>query len=199
VEYALYTLNDRFDGRIAQQEDGQITVRLAPLEAMAEEEIGRIWNQTLLTTSVNEHAFESSAPLRNYLAQTAFSITAEAQQTLDELVASQISRRDIEHAGAGHVNINIPLQEETNPAPPYVVQKDGGAGTVTISLDPSRYLLPDMLQAVHEIRNARADFVLNRPGSALIIKLRPAKPETSLDSVVEQLERWILRPTGNAE
>ena len=165
---------------------------------MTEEEIGRVWNQALLTAGVNEHTFQTSAPFRNYLAQTAFSITTEAQQTLDELVASQISRRDVEHAGAGHVNTNSPSKDKAEPAPPYVIQTDGKAGTVIVSLDPGRYLLPDVLQAVHQLRDARAEFVLNRPGSNLVVKLRPAEPEISLESIVEQFERWICRPTGVA-
>jgi hypothetical protein len=192
IQYALYTLSDTLEGQIVSQADGKVIVKLAPLTALTEQEITRAWNQTLLTTSVNEHAFQVSAPIRNHLAQTVLSITTQTQQTITEFVADQISQRDVEHAGAPpHIDVAITPAKETSPPPLQAVKMDAQAGSVDIALDTRRYLLPDVLWAVHHVRGACAEFVLNQSGKSLITRLQRQEPAVELESLIEQFKHWL--------
>jgi hypothetical protein len=192
IQYALYTLSDIIEGQIVAQDNGKVVVKLASLTPLTEQEIARVWNQTLLATSVNEHAFQTAAPIRNHLAQTVLSITTQTQQTIDEFVADQISQRDVEHAGASpHIDIALTPDKETPSPPLHVARVDQEAGVVDITLDPRRYLLPDVLWAAHQMRDAGTEFVSNHHRNAIIVRLQRQKPTVELESLAEQFGRWL--------
>ena len=112
IKSALYGLSERIDGRIGTITDEKVAVTLLFAEEKADAaEVERVFNQALIAASVNERAFQAAAPIRNYLAQTALSITTQSQQTIAEFAAS-IGQQPIatQHAGAAgeHVYVTAP-------------------------------------------------------------------------------------------
>ena len=194
VKSALYVLGDRIDGRIGEEADGKITLTLAPIEeGLDSAEMERALNQALIAASVNERAFQAAAPIRNYLAQTALSITTESQQTIEEFVASLGSTRTDEHAGAPAYHVDIPAPEEQGDLTTTGVQRtvDEENGRVILQLDGRRYLLPDALWAAHEMRDTCPCSIDVMPRGQLLVLLEPTSEEANLNTLGERFEHWL--------
>jgi len=193
VQSALYVLSDRIDGRVGEAVDGKLTLILVPLEAGLDSAgMERALNRALIATSVNERAFQAAAPIRNYLAQTAFSITTENQQTIQEFAASLGNTRGDEHSGAPADHVDVPAVEGqgdlTASGNRVVVEEEHGR--VVVLVDARRYLLPDVLWAANEMREACACSVSNLPGNRLVVQLKP-KADAALAALGEEFERWL--------
>jgi hypothetical protein len=146
VESALYVLSERIDGRIGAEVDGKITITLAPLEeGLDPAAMERAFNRALIAASVNERTFQMAAPIRNYLAQTALSITTESQRTIEEFAASLGSEGADKHAGApaDHVDISAPEEQADSTATGVQLTVDDENGRVLLRLDGRKYLLLD--------------------------------------------------------
>ncbi len=194
VESALYMLGDRIDGRIGEEADGKITLTLASLEeGLDSAGMERALNQALIAASVNERAFQMAAPIRNYLAQTAFSITTENQQTIEEFAASVGSERGDEHAGAPADHVDISLPEDQGDLTTTGVQLivDEENGRVLLRLDGRKYLLPDALWAAYEMRDACACSISNMPHGQLFVTLEPNGEEVDLNTLGERFQHWL--------
>jgi len=194
VKSALYVLSERIDGRIGEEADGKITLTLVPIEeGLDSAEMERALNQALIAASVNERAFQMAAPIRNYLAQTALSITSESQQTIKEFIASLGSERTDEHAGApaGHVDISLP--EEQGALTTTGVQRtvDEEGGRVLLRLDGRKYLLPDALWAAYEMRDTCPCSIETMPRGQLLVLLEPTSEEADLNTLGERFEHWL--------
>jgi hypothetical protein len=194
VESALYVLSERIDGRIGEEVDGKVTLTLTPVEdGLDSVGIGRALNQALIATSVNEYAFQIAAPIRNYLAQTALSITTESQQTIEEFAASVGNERADEHAGAPtcHVNISLPEGENGSTATGVQLTVDEENRRVILRLNGRKYLLPDALWAAHEMRDTCTCSIDNMPHGQLFVTLEPNGEETDLNALGERFEHWL--------
>jgi len=192
VQYALYVLSGYIDGQIIEQNDDKAIVKLWSSTALAERELEQTWNQTLLATSVNEHIFQTSGPIRNFLAQTALSITTQTQKTINEVVAERIGQRDIEHSGAPvHINIPPPSVEEEKDSPLYHTQVNKEGGFVDIAISPHAFLVSDVLWAAHQVSDVIVELVLNQPGNVLVAKLKAKEPTTELESLVNEFMHWL--------
>jgi hypothetical protein len=195
VESALYVLGDQIDGRIGEAADGQLVVTLTALEeGLGAAEMERAFHRALIAASVNERAFQATAPIRNYLAQTAFSITTESQQTIEEFAASMDSDRDEEHAGAPSAHLHaLPPDDEsftsTEAGNRWLMdEKDEQIG---LWLDTRQYLLPDALWAANEMQATCPCIINNLPGNQLVVTLRPSQDNMEPAVLVEQFERWL--------
>jgi hypothetical protein len=196
VKSALYVLSERIDGRFGEEVGGRIGVNLVPIEkSLDAAQVEREFNAALIAASVNEHAFQAGAPIRNYLAQTAFSITTENQQTIEEFAASLGNQCAVEHAGApsDHVDISGAEYDERTTSTPagnrLLVEEDNGQ--VVLFIDTRRYLLPDVLWAANEIRDRCACAISNLPGNRLTVQLKPHEEGAALGPLCEVLERWL--------
>jgi len=193
VQSALYVLSDRIDGRIGEAVDGKAPLTLIPLEAGLDVAgMERALNQALIAASVNEHAFQAAAPIRNLLAQTAFSITTENQQTIQEFAASLGNARGDEHSGAPADHVDVPAAEGQDGAAAtgnrVVVEEEHGR--VVVLVDTRRYLLPDVLWAANEMQETCACSVGNLSGNRLVVQLKP-KADVALAALGEEFERWL--------
>lgn len=194
VESALYVLSDRIDGRIGEEVDGKIALTLAPLEeGLDSAAMERAFNRALIAASVNERAFQMAAPIRDYLAQTALSITAESQQTIEEFAASLRNEWTDEHAGAPtcHVDISLPEGEDGSTATGVQLTVDEENRHVFLRLDGRKYLLPDALWAAHEMRDTCTCSIDNMPHGQLSVLLEPNDEEADLNTLGERFEHWL--------
>lgn len=197
IKNALYVLSDRIDGRISSLADGKATVALLPIgKDLDNTELERIFNQALIAASVNEHAFQAAAPIRNYLARTALSITTQSQQTIAEFAAS-IGQQPIatQHAGAAseHVNVTAPeFDAESSPTQAgNRIMIEETQGRVLLFIDTRRYQLPDALWAAHATRhliNCGVDYLA---GNRLVIRLRPRDQSITLTALAPTFEHWL--------
>jgi hypothetical protein len=202
VQSALYVLSERIDGRFQVQEDGYIHLTLHALaNGLSAAEIERELNAALLAASVNERAFQRAAPIRNYLAQTAFSITTENQQTIEAFAANLTNAS--EHAGAPSAHVDIQMtDEQADPTPAgnrLSVEQENGR--VLLRLDGRKYLLPDVLWAAHELRETCTCAVSHGPplplrsgdyshGQLLVI-LQPDEATPDLHGLGQCFEHWL--------
>ncbi|HET90324.1 MAG TPA: hypothetical protein ENN99_06250 [Chloroflexi bacterium] len=194
VESALYVLSERIDGCIGEEADGKITLTLVSLEeGLDSAGMERLLNQALIAASVNERAFQIAAPIRNYLAQTALSITTESQQTIEEFAASVGSERADEHAGAptDHVDISLPEGEDGSTATGVQLTVDEESSRVLLQLNGRKYLLPDALWAAHEMRDTCTCSISNMPHGQLFVTLEPKGEEANLNTLGERFEHWL--------
>jgi hypothetical protein len=134
-----------------------------------------------------------AAPIRNLLAQTAFSITTESQRAIEEFAASMGDERAEEHAGAPSDHVHI-SPEEDNTTPTAVgnrvlVEEDNGR--VVMFIDTQRYLLPDVLWAANEMGDLCTCSISNMPGNQLTVQLRPRGEGEALGRLSEEFERWL--------
>lgn len=195
VESALYVLGDRIDGRIGEAVDGQIAISLTAIEeGLDAAGMERAFHRALIAASVNERAFQTAAPIRNYLAQTAFSITTESQQTIEEFAASLIGDREEEHAGAPTCHLHSPAPEDENftkteAGNRWLVAEENGE--VALWLDTRQYLLPDALWAAHEMQETCPCTVHNLPRGQLVIALQLAQDDPEPAAMVAQFEHWL--------
>lgn len=195
VESALYVLGDRMDGRIGEAADGQLAVSLTAIEeGLDAAGMERAFHRALIAASVNERAFQAAAPIRNYLAQTAFSITTENQQTIEEFAASLTGDRPEEHAGAPTCHLHSPAPEDeqftkTEAGNRWLVAEENGE--IALWLDTRQYLLPDALWAAHEMQEACPCTVHNLPRSQLVIALQPVQDGPEPAALVAQFEHWL--------
>lgn len=194
VESALYVLSERIDGRIGEEVDGKITLTLTPVEdGLDSAGMERALNQALIAASVNDRAFQMAAPIRNYLAQTALSITTQNQQTIEEFAASVGSERGDEHAGAPTDHVHIPASEDQEDLTTTGVQLtvDEENRRVTLRLDGRKYLLPDALWAAHEMRDICPCSIKTMPHGQLAVTLDPTSEEADLNALGERFEHWL--------
>lgn len=194
VKGALYVLSERIDGRIGEEADGKITLTLVPLEESLDSAgMERALNQALIAASVNERAFQVAAPIRNYLAQTALSITTESQQTIEEFAASLGSEGTDEHAGAPTEHFHVPVIDEQADLTAAGVQLtvDEENGRVLLRLDGRKYPLPDALWAANEMRETCPCSISSLPHGQLIVLLEPQGEEADLNALGERFEHWL--------
>lgn len=199
VESALYTLSERIDGRIGEVRDGQVSITLVAIEeGLDAAEMERAFNRALIAASVNERAFQMAAPIRNYLSQTAFSITTQNQQTIEEFAASMAGSRPEEHAGAPSTHLHGPPPDDerftaTEVGNRWLVNEE--SGEIALWLDTRQYLLPEALWAANEMRDACPCLVDNLPGNRLIVVLKPSTDGAEPVVLVERFERWLAMAT----
>lgn len=195
VESALYVLGDRIDGRTGEAADGQLAVTLMSIEeGLDAAEVERVFHRALIAASVNERAFQAAAPIRNYLAQTAFSITTESQQTIEEFAASTAGGRDEEHAGAPACHLHaLPADDErfTSTEAGNRWLMDERDEQISLWLDTRQYLLPDALWAANEMQATCPCTISNLPGSQLIVALQPGESGLEPTTLVERFEHWL--------
>lgn len=194
VESALYVLSERIDGRTGEVENNQVSVTLdAVEEGLDAAGIERALNQALIAASVSERAFQAAAPIRNYLAQTALSITTETQQAIEEFAAGMGNERGDEHAGApaGHVDISLPEEEDNSTTTGVQRTVDEDNGRVLLRLDGRQHLLPDAIWAAHEIRDTCPCSIDALPHGRLLVVLEPTSEEADLNALGERFERWL--------
>jgi hypothetical protein len=195
VESALYVLGDRMDGRIDEAADGQLVVSLTAIEESLDAAgMERAFHRALIAASVNESAFQAVAPIRNYLAQTAFSITTESQQTIEEFVASLAGNQTEEQAGAPSTHLDsLPENDErftpTEAGNRWLQNEENGE--IALWLDTRQYLLPDALWAAHETQEACPCIVNNLPRGQLVITLNPTQDGLEPTALVAQFEHWL--------
>lgn len=196
VKSALYVLSERIDGRIGEEVNGKIAINLIPIEeSLGSAEMERDFNATLIAASVNEHAFKMASPIRNLLAQTAFSITTQSQQTIEEFAASLGGERAEEHAGAPSDHVHISPEEDDQATTPtaagnrMLVEEDNGR--VVLFIDTRHYLLPDVLWAANEMRDICACSISNTPGNQLMVQLKPREEGGALGPLSEEFEQWL--------
>jgi|GEM_PF-1667211 len=197
IKNALYVLSDRIDGHISSLADEKAMVTLLPTGVNLDStEAERTFNQALIAASVNEHAFEAAAPIRNYLAQTALSITTQSQQTLADFAAS-LGQQPVaaQHAGAAgeHVNITAP-EFETASTPTQagnraVIEED--LGRALLFVDTRRYHLSEVLWAAHTARHTLSCGVDYLAGNRLVVRLHPLTQSADLASLVSCFEYWL--------
>ncbi|HDQ72556.1 MAG TPA: hypothetical protein ENN19_10730 [Chloroflexi bacterium] len=194
VESALYVLGERIDGRIRAETDDNFAVTLHALEeGLDTDEMERAFNQALIAASVNERAFQAAAPIRNYLAQTALSITTESQQTIQEFASSLGNVGGDEHSGAptGHVDIAWPGEPAEMPATGVQWTVDTENERVLVRLDGRRHLLPDVLWAAHEMRDLCPCSITTLPHGQLMVLLEPDGRAVDVDTLGERFERRL--------
>jgi hypothetical protein len=196
VKSALYVLSERIDGRICKVEGDKVTVKLFPIEeGLSEAEMERVLHRELIVTSVNEHAFRMAAPIRNLLAQTAFSITTESQKTIEEFAASLGSREVDEHAGAPLTHVHISPGEEDDLSTPTKAGNrlimDEEKGWAILWLDARKYLLPEILRAASEMRETCNCSITNLPGNQLLVEMKVLEEGVDLARLVEEFEHWL--------
>lgn len=194
VQSALYALSERIGSQIQIQEDGQLYLTLhALVVGLDGAKIRQELDAALLTASVNEWAFQKAAPIRNYLAQTAFSITTENQQTIEEFAAGLGNERASEHAGAPSTHINFQATDETANLTPagnrLTVEQENGR--VLFWSDPRKHLLPDTLWAAHELRDACTCEISHGPHGQLFVLLTPHDARTDLRLLGQRFEHWL--------
>lgn len=196
VESALYVLSERLDGRIGELEDGQIAVSLTALEVELDVvEMEHAFNRALIAASVNEHAFQRSASIRNYLAQTAFSITTQNQQTIEEFAASMADRWPEEHAGAPSAHLHGPPPDDDRFTATEIGNRwlvDEEEGRIILQLDTHRFLLPDALWAANEMADTCGCTIDNLPGNQLIVVLELSAGGAEPVALVEEFEHWLV-------
>ncbi len=197
IKSALYGLSDRIDGRIDTITDGKAVITLLPVAtgaAVAESE--RALNSALIAASVNEHAFQAAAPIRNYLAQTALSITTQSQQTIAEFAAS-MGQQPVasQHAGSAseHVNVAAPeFDAESSPTQAgNRIMLEEELGRVLLFIDTRRYQLPDILWAAHAARHTINCGVDCWGSNRLLVRLRPLEQTADLASLAPAFEHWL--------
>ncbi len=195
VKNALYVLSDRIDGRLDEAGNGRIDVTLTSIaEEMTAEEMGRIFNQALIAANANERAFQMAAPIRNYLAQSAFSVTSQNQQTIQEFIASVVGERNEEHAGAPVCHVDATSSED-DPFTP--TENDNGVlvnvekGQVIVRINTHKYLLPDVLQAAYETRGICDCAISYLPNNQLGVELNPCQDGVDLDTLGATFEHWL--------
>ena len=194
VESALYVLSERIDGRTGEVENDQVSVTLEAVEeGLDAAGMERAFNQALVAASVNERAFQAAAPIRNYLAQTALSITTETQQAIEQFAAGMGSERADEHAGAsaGHVDISLPEEQADSTTTGVQLTVDEENKRVFLRLDGRKYLLPDALWAAHEMRDTCPCSIDALPHGRLLVVLDPNSEEANLNELGERFERWL--------
>lgn len=197
VESALYVLSERIDGRTGEVENDQVSVTLEAVEeGLDAAGMERALNQALIAASVNDRAFQMAAPIRNYLAQTAFSITTENQQTIEEFAASMAGSRDGEHAGAPSCHLDIAASESeddlfasTEAGNRWLLEEK--SGQVVLMLNTHKYLLPDALWAANEMRDTCTCFIDNLPRNQLRVVLKPGTDDERPVALVEGFEHWL--------
>ena len=202
VQKTLYYLSNRIDGRVEMEDTGQFIVTLTALATdLTPTAMERELNAKLIETSVNEQAFQVAAPIRNYLAQTAFSITTENQQTVEEFAASMgrewlqeqhagapISHRDHWH-GPGPEEEEDSAFESTESGNRRMVDEE--RGRVMLYINTRKYLLPDVLWAAYEVRETCACLINSTPHNQLTVTLTPTQSDTDLDTLIERFEHWL--------
>jgi His-Xaa-Ser system protein HxsD len=196
IKSALYVLSDRLDSRLEEDIDDNIVVTLKPIAgAMTPSEIEQTFNQTLIAASVNEQAWQRTASIRNYLAQTAFSITVQNQQTIEEFVASIAEKQDQEHAGAPAHTTTADSPTKDDPFTP--TQSDNGVlvdaenGHVVLRINTRKYLLPDVLWAANETKDICDCSISNQPDNRLIVQLKPCQHSVELAALSATFEHWL--------
>ncbi len=197
VQSALYVLGDRIDGRIGEAADGQLVVTLTAIEeGLDAAAMERAFNRALIAASANERAFQAAAPIRNYLAQTAFSITTESQQTIEEFAASMAGGADDEeHAGAPSTHLHGPSPDDerftsTEAGNRWLANEE--SGEVGLWLDTRQYLLPDVLWAANEMQATCPCVVSNLPHNLLTVTLQPGDDAVEPAVLVERFEHWLV-------
>ncbi len=194
IKSALYVLSERIDGRIGAMRNGSVTVSLTPIENdMDAAQAEREFHKALITASVNEHAFQTAAPIRNYLAQTAFSITSENQQTIEEFAASMGNQCAVEHDGAPSAHINISSDEfdeqtTTTTAGNRVLEE---VDRIVLFIDSNRYLFPDVLWAANEMQEVCACSIDYLPGNLIAVQLQPHQSDAALGPLRQTFEHWL--------
>jgi hypothetical protein len=203
VQEALYSLGDRIDGRIQTPQNGGVQLALYALaDDLTAMEMEQALNAALLATSANERAFQGAMTIRNLLAQTAFSITTENQQTLEEFVADLGTQQESEHAGAParHLNVQMADDQVELTADGNRLTVDEENSRVLLWLDPRRYLLPDALWAAHEMRAVCQCRINNSGRGQLFVVLEPKDGNIGLDVLGERFQAWLdiaaSRPLG---
>ncbi len=197
IKSALYGLSERIDGRIGTITDEKVAVTLLFAEEKADAaEVERVFNQALIAASVNERAFQAAAPIRNYLAQTALSITSQSQQTLADFAASMGQQpAAAQHAGSTseHVNVVAPeFDAESSPTQAgnrIMIEEE--LGRVLLFVDSQRYHLPDVLWAAHLARRAISCGIDYLAGNRLMVRLRPSGQTDDLASLTSAFEYWL--------
>ena len=194
VESALYALGDHVAGRIGEVANNRVSITVEALEddldAAAME---RAFNRALIVTSVSQRAFQSAASIRNYLAQTALSVTTESQQTIKEFASSLGSGGIDAHDGApaGHLDVSLPGDQADPSATGVQLTVDEENGHVLLRLDGRKYLLPDVLWAAHQMRDTCACSIDNtQPGGQLLVLLEP-DGEIDLHTSGERFKHWL--------
>lgn len=197
IKSALYGLRERIDGRIGTITDEKVAITLLFAEEKADAaEVERAFNQALIAASVNERAFQAAAPIRNYLAQTALSITTQSQQTLTDFAASMGQQPTAaQHAGSAseHVNVVVPeFDAESSPTQAgNRIMIEETQGRVLLFVDARRYQLPEVLWAAHAARhliNCGVDYLA---GNRLVIRLRPRDQSITLTALAPTFEHWL--------
>lgn len=195
VESALYAMSERIDGRIGRVKNGRVSVCLRAVNELNTAEMERDFNQALVTASVNEHAFRRAAPIRDYLAQTAFSITSQNQLAIDDFVSSMVCSQPKEHRGASP-------SPSTSPPPTnghYAVTGSGNRwltdednGEVVVWLDSRLFSLPDALWAANEMRCVCVCSINYLPGNRLTVMLKPGPDNGEPADLVRRFEQWLV-------
>jgi hypothetical protein len=195
VESALYALSERIDGRIGEIKDGRVSVALTAVEQGLDfAEMERALHRALIAASVNERAFQMAAPIRNYLAQTAFSITTQNQQTIEEFAASVAEDQGQEHAGAPTQTADdSPPEDDPFAATAFDngILVDAGNGQVVLRINPHRYLLPDVLWAANEMRDVCDCSIDNLRRDQLTVQLKRRQDDVDLTTLGQNFERWL--------
>lgn len=195
VKSALYVLSERIDGRIGEETDDQLALTLTPIEAGLDAAgMERAFNRALIAASVNERAFQRAAPIRDYLAQSALSILAQNQQTIEEFAASVAGQRDQEHAGAPTPSTDGSHEGDDAFAPTEFDNRmllDAEKGQVVLRVNTRKYLLPDVLWAANEMREVCDCSISYTPNNQLIVQLKPGQNGPELPLLSQTFERWL--------
>lgn len=165
-------------------------------------ELRRLLQRALISARVADYAFRRAQPIRTYLAQTAFSITSQNQQTIEEFTAGLVQQREQEHAGAASTRqlqpADKPDGDESSCDEVDWVETENGSrwrldqesGEVVMSIDTSSYVLPEVLWAAHEMGATCPCSVLNRSDHQISVTMEPQgeAPEQQAAS----FDRWLV-------
>lgn len=201
IHSALNTLDESIDASLAPLSDTEVMVCLG----RGEQDIGdgngsgndiemqRSLHRALIAAQVADHAFRRAQPIRNYLAQTAFSITSQNQQTIEEFTAGLVDDDEQKHAGAAAAHTPERLEakpdcDETECGNRWHL--DEQSGQVVVWIDTSAYVLPEILWAMHEMGKSCPCSVLNRSDHQISVVMEPQgeAPERRVAS----FERWLV-------
>lgn len=153
------------------------------------------FNRALIAASVNERAFQRSASIRNYLAQTAFSITIQNQQTIEEFAASMADGWSEEHTGAPSAHLHAPPPDDDRFTATGIGNRwlvDEEEGRIVLQIDTRRFLLPDALWAANEMAGTCGCTIDNLPGNQLIVGLELSAGGAEPVALVEKFEHWLV-------
>jgi hypothetical protein len=203
VYSAVNTLDEGIDVSLDPVSETAVTVSLSWSRSNGsgdDAEMRRSLNRALIAARVAGHAFHRTQSIRSFLAQTAFSITSQNQQTIEEFTAGLLHEREQEHAGAATPGqperpMVEPDEEETRTGNQWQVDEE--SGDVVVWVDTNKHVLPEVLWAAYEMGNTCPCSVTNLNGNQVSVVMEPAG-ETP-EQLVANLERWLAKASEHLQ